>query len=206
MATTLPRIPDPDEDLVAALMPAYPQDELARAVLQWVAAHPEKVAPDPQNRLFHWAAQRNGAAFHAKVHAAVARFWLNPPPADLQTLWDEADGHFRARWGQRYEGITEKGLCAYIRHHRSNYDEVLGQISGGTDLANTAGDTYADLKVHLCCRIVRKYALTLSPCEAAFDTRTRSSWPERFRQIPVPHLEHYTAHLLGLETPDGAYV
>ncbi len=87
----------------------------------------------------------------------------------------------RRSWSERQAGfngkITDRLLWSYIRHHLTNYDEILAQIKRRVG----ESELYENVKVYLCCRIIRNYGLKVDPLYAAFGAAgSYGRVPERF--------------------------
>ena len=169
---------------------------LRERVEQWIAEHQSEItASQPRKQ----AAQR---AVHTKRESAkveIARLVRSlelEPITSRARVRKEAAEFFLERYDDFNGEVTEKGLCSFIRHNYTNYEEILSVVKGKVG----ASDLYVNVKVYLCCRIIAHYGLDVNPLHAAFGERLPyNEIPERFLLPEGEDLEVAVARMLGIE-------
>ncbi len=90
---------------------------------------------------------------------------------------------FLPQRGADFNGeITDRVLWSYISRRLTNYNEILEEIRGKVG----ESELYENVKVYLCCRIIRHYGLQVDPLYAAFGSAgSYGRVPERFIVVNV---------------------
>lgn len=92
---------------------------------------------------------------------------------DEATLELELVAHHQRKYHKKPKVITPRAICSFIRHFYTNYDQVMIAITGGA----AHGELYQDLKLYLCCLIIRHYGLSVDPLDAAFGPYPPARYP-----------------------------
>lgn len=167
-------------------------------VEQWIAKHQNEIADSqPRKQAAQRAIRTKREMARAEIAKHVRSLELEPIVSRAKVRKEAADFFF-----ERYEDfngeVTEKGLCSFIRHNYTNYEEILSVVKGKVG----ASDLYVNVKVYLCCRIVAHYGLDVNPLHATFgEQMPYSEIPERFRLPEGKDLEAAVARMLGIEDP-----
>jgi hypothetical protein len=171
---------------------------LRQRVEQWIAEHQNEIEA---SQLRRHSAQK---AVHTKRDAAkieIARLVQDlklGPIASRARVREEAVAFFLLHYGDFSGEVTEKGLCSFIRHNYTNYEEILSMVKGKVG----AADLYENVKVYLCCRIITYYGLQVSPLYAAFGAEdVLNQIPERFHLPEGEDLQAAVGGMLGIEDP-----
>lgn len=85
--------------------------------------------------------------------------------------------------------LSEKALCAYLRHRYTNYSDLIYSASGNIH----GGSLYENFKVYLCYLIVKHYDLKIDPRIAAFN---QDRYPKRFRVGPDETVDQMILRLI----------
>lgn len=132
----------------------------------------------------------------AKVEIAQLVRMLELRPINRALVRKEAAEFFYSMYEDFSGEVTEKGLCSFIRHNYTNYEQILSVVKGKVG----ASDLYQNVKVYLCCRIVAHYRLDINPLYAAFgEQAVYNEIPERFLVADNKGLEAMVAAMIGLE-------
>ncbi|MBI2349523.1 MAG: hypothetical protein HYV05_12830 [Deltaproteobacteria bacterium] len=133
--------------------------------------------------------QKRGAVVE-ELGRLIASLRIEPIP-DRRALVEGARQRF-SEPGQGYSGYEVKGrvLWSYARHCLTNYDQVRAAVKARVG----ESELYENVKVYLCCRIVREYGLDVDPLYAAFgDNGGYGRIPDRFL---VDNLEAAAAQMI----------
>ena len=178
---------------------------LRKRVEQWIAEHQSEImASQPRKQAAQKAVHTKRESAKIEIAKLVRSLELEPIVSRARVRKEATDFFF-----ERYEDfngeVTEKGLCSFIRHNYTNYEEILSVVKGKVG----ASDLYVNVKVYLCCRIVAHYGLDLNPLHAAFPGTARqgrcgerlpyNEIPERFLLPEGEDLEAAVARMLGIE-------
>lgn len=173
----------------AAPMQLYRRDRVEK----WIAEHGDLLeAAQPRKQAAARVVETKRARARAEVSTLVKSLRLRRI-VDRAELEEMAIRFYYDRYADFAGELTEKGLCSFIRHNLTNYEDILDAVKGKVG----AGELYEDVKVYLCCRIVREYGLTISPLGAAFGDLSLVGGPPKRYQGTC--LEARLARLLGLE-------
>jgi hypothetical protein len=171
---------------------------LRQRVEQWIAGHQEEITQSQSRK------QKAQKAVHTKREAAKAeiadlvRSLELDPIQSLSKVRKEA-AHFFFQCYEDFDGeVTGKGLCSFIRHNYTNYEEILSAVKGKVG----ASELYENVKDYLCCRIIEHYGLEVNPRQAAFgDQLPHNLIPERFQKVKAKNLKRKVIRILGMEDP-----
>jgi hypothetical protein len=171
---------------------------LQQRVEQWIAEHESEITASLSRKQ---AAQRSVRTKRESAKAEIAKLVRRlefAPIISRARVRKEAAAFFLERYANFNGEVTEKGLCSFIRHNYTNYEEILSVVKGKVG----ASDLYENVKVYLCCRIIAHYGLEVNPLHAAFGERlSYDEIPERFLLPAGEDLEGTVARMLGIEDP-----
>lgn len=169
---------------------------LQQRVEQWIAEHGSEIAASLSRKQ---AAQRSVSTKRESARTEIAKLVRRlelAPIISRARVRKEAAAFFMERYASFSGEVTEKGLCSFIRHNYTNYEEILSVVKGKVG----ASDLYENVKVYLCCRIIAHYRLEVNPLHAAFGERlSYDEIPERFLLPVGEDLEVAVARMLGIE-------
>lgn len=142
---------------------------LRERVEQWIAEHQSEIAASqPRKQAAQRAAHTKREMAKAEIAKLVRSLELEPI-VSLASVRKEAADFFFERYDDFNGEVTEKGLCSFIRHNYTNYEEILSVVKGKVG----ASDSYVNVKVYLCCQIIAHYGLDVNPLHAAFPGTAR---------------------------------
>jgi hypothetical protein len=178
---------------------------LRKRVEQWIAEHQNEItASQPRKQAAQKAVHTKRESAKAEIARLIRGLELEPIVSRARVRKEAAE-FFLERYEDFNGEVTEKGLCSFIRHNYTNYEEILSVVKGKVG----ASDLYVNVKVYLCCRIVAHYGLDLNPLHAAFPGTARqgrcgerlpyNEIPERFLLPAGEDLEAAVARMLGIE-------
>ena len=169
---------------------------LRQRVEQWVAEHQSEItASQPRKQAAQKAVHTKRESAKVQIAKLVRSLKLEPI-VSRASVRKEAAEFFLERYENFNGEVTEKGLCSFIRHNYTNYEEILSVVKGKVG----ASDLYVNMKVYLCCRIIAHYGLDVNPLHAAFGERLPyNEIPERFLLPEDEDLEAAVARMLGIE-------
>jgi hypothetical protein len=137
---------------------------LRQRVEQWIAEHQDEImASEPRKQAAQRAVNTKRETAQMEIARLVHKLELEPIVSRARVR-KEAAVFFLSRYEDFSGQVTEKGLCSFIRHNYTNYEEILSAVKGRVG----ASDLYENVKVYLCCRIITHYGLHVSPLRAAF--------------------------------------
>lgn len=146
----------------AAPMALYLQER----VEAWIETHQEVIAAaDTKKRSAAKAITTKRNATRQKVITLLQRLDMRPLPTQAVLVHRVSD-FILARYGEWPSYPTQKAICSFIRHAYTNYETILHELSGMVG----NGDYFYSIKLYLCCRIVKRYALDIHPRAAAGET------------------------------------
>ena len=169
---------------------------LRQRVEQWIAEHRSEItASQPRKQAAQKAVHTKRASARVAIAKLVRRLELGPI-ASRASVRKEAAEFFLERYENFNGEVTEKGLCSFVRHNYTNYEEILSVVKGKVG----ASDLYVNVKVYLCCRIIAHYGLDVNPLHAAFgEWLPYNEIPERFLLPEGEDLKAAVARMLGIE-------
>lgn len=169
---------------------------LRKRVEEWIAEHQGEItASQPHKQAAQKAVHTKRESAKAEIAKLVGRLELDPIVSRARVRKEAAE-FFLERYDDFNGEVTEKGLCSFIRHNYTNYEEILAVVRGKVG----ASDLYVNVKVYLCCRIIAHYELDVNPLHAAFGERLPcNEIPERFLLPKGEDLEAAVASMLGVE-------
>ena len=143
---------------------------LRESVEQWIAEHQiEITASQLRKHSAQNAVHAKRASTRVEIAKLVRRLKLEPI-AGRASVRKEAAEFFLERYNDFTGEVTEKGLCSYIRHNYTNYEDTLAIAKGDV----RASDLYVNMKVYLCCGIIAHYGLDVNPLLAQYQDLSRS--------------------------------
>jgi hypothetical protein len=113
-------------------------------------------------------------------------------------LLREAAEYYRSRYDHWDGDVTDRALCSYIRHHLTNYEDVLAAIHGKVG----ASRLYAAAKLLLCAEIIRVYGLDLDPCVAAFGADANETDTDEDQDADPAQAAREVLGLIGYASPE----
>ncbi len=159
----------------------------------------EIMASQPRKQAAQKAVHTKRGSAKVQIAKLVRSLELEPIVSRASVRKEAADFFFE-RYDDFNGEVTEKGLCSFIRHNYTNYEEILYMVKGKVG----ASDLYVNVKVYLCCRIIAHYGLDVNPLHAAFGERLPyNEIPERFLLPEGEDLEAAVARMLGIEDVAG---
>jgi hypothetical protein len=169
---------------------------LRKRVEQWIAKHQSEImASQPRKQAAQKAVRTKRESAKVEIAKLVRSLELEPIISRARVRKEAAE-FFLERYENFNGEVTEKGLCSFIRHNYTNYEEILSVVKGKVG----ASDLYVNVKVYLCCRIIAHYGLDVNPLHAAFGERLPDNEiPERFLLPEGEDLEAAVARMLGIE-------
>lgn len=152
-------------------------------VTQWITDHPDLIA---QAQIRKAAARkavetkRNNTTSYLRLMLKKVALRPTPPKEELRAYlcWK-----FERNYPEFNGLITERALCSHIRHAYTSYDQIMTHLYRKVG----KGQIYMDVKVYLCCMVVRAYDLKVDPVFAAFG------------KDPTIDRYEWTGHGYGLE-------
>ena len=171
---------------------------LRKRIEQWIAEHQGEITEaQPRKQSAQKAVHTKRESAKVEIAKLVRRLELEPI-ISRASVRKEAAAFFYEQYDDFNSGVTEKGLCSFIRHNYTNYEEILSVVKGKVG----ASDLYVNVKVYLCCRIIAYYGLDVNPLHAAFGERAAyNEIPERFLLPEGEDLKMAVAGMLGIEDP-----
>ena len=169
---------------------------LRNRVEQWIAEHQSEITESqPRKQAAQRAVHTKRESAKVEIAKLVQRLELEPI-ASRASVRKEAAEFFYEQYEEFNGEVTEKGLCSFIRHNYTNYEEILSIVKGKVG----ASDLYVNVKVYLCCRIIAHYGLDVNPLHAASGERAAcNEIPDRFLLPAGEDLETAVAGMLGIE-------
>jgi len=169
---------------------------LRNRVEQWIAEHQSEITESqPRKQAAQRAVHTKRESAKVEIAKLVQRLELEPI-ASRASVRKEAAEFFYEQYEEFNGEVTEKGLCSFIRHNYTNYEEILSIVKGKVG----ASDLYVNVKVYLCCRIIAHYGLDVNPLHAGFRERAAcNEIPDRFLLPAGEDLETAVAGMLGIE-------
>jgi len=141
---------------------------------RWIAEHPDLVqATQAKKKAAAKSVATKRAALRREVAAQIAQFQMRPAPPD-QLLRRQAWDYYHSQFDDFDGRLTERALCAYVRHNYTNYDDMLAAMAGRCGKS----EVYRIAKALVTCRIVREYRLSIHPLYAAFGGEYHRLFPQ----------------------------
>jgi len=86
------------------------------------------------------------------------------PTPQRQALCEEVRQFLSSRQQNLKGEVPDRSLWLYVRRYLTNYDELRSALKAKVGEC----ELYENVKVYLCCQIIREYGLELDPLYAAF--------------------------------------
>jgi len=186
---------EPDELRVNPYYKSAPPMRLySRArIKQWIEENSAMIAAQQGRKR---GAQKSVETKRQKAKVVIARAvaCLRMRTLVSREQLEKSANSFYMKTYDNYGGLTERGLCSYIRHKHTNYERILVLLKGKVG----ADDLYEAVKIYLCCRIIRAYNLQIHPMKAADIWDSSADTP--FSQEELDRVEADMACQLGLGT------
>lgn len=134
----------------------------------WISNNPDAIAKTrKRQRAASKAVEAKREIARQQAAAMVDDLVMRDPPKDIDK---KAFDFYISRYPD-FKGLTQRGLCSFIRHNYTNYDNILQQVRGTVG----AGEWYVAVKLYLCCLIIERYQLDLHPYEAAWGNNIQTT-------------------------------
>lgn len=106
----------------------------------------------------------------------LGSLWIEPVRS-RKALIEEIKSFLSERFQNGDGVVSDRTLWSYIRRHLTNYDEIRAVLKAKVG----ASELYENVKVYLCCRIIREFGLEVDPLYAAFgEAGSYGEIPDRF--------------------------
>lgn len=113
---------------------------------------------------------------HDELANLLGSLWTEPVRG-REALVEEVKSFMSERFQNNDGEVTDRTLWSYVRRYLTNYDEIRAAVKAKVG----ASELYENVKVYLCCRIIREYGLEVDPLYAAFgEVGTYGVIPDRF--------------------------
>jgi len=93
---------------------------------------------------------------------------------DGATMEREADRKMREEYYTYTGVVTERALCAYIRHHHSNYDRIMREVN----YMGTPQPICDAVRYLISAEIIGCYSLRVSVLDAAFGDEIQTTFDD----------------------------
>lgn len=145
--------------------------------------------PEPRHVASNLAVKSEKGLARDELADLLGSLWIEPLRS-REALVAEVKSFLSERFHNGDDAVSNRALWSYVRYYLTNYDEIRSAVKARVG----ASELYDNVKVYLCCRIIRAYGLDVDPLYAAFGAAgTYGAIPDRF---VVGNLEAATTQLI----------
>ena len=153
--------------------------------------------PEPRHLASDHAVKSERGLAHDELADLLGSLRIEPVRS-REALIEEVKNFLSERLQNGRREVTDRTLWSYVRYYLTNYDEIRAAVKTKVG----ASELYENVKVYLCCRIIREYGLNVDPLYAAFgENGSYGRIPDRFT---VENLEATATQLILQEMFKGS--
>lgn len=153
--------------------------------------------PETGHSVSQPAAKSEKGLARDELASLLGSLWIEPV-LSRGALIEEVKDFLRERSQNGDSQLTDRTLWSYVRRYLTNYDEIRAAFQAKVG----ESELYDNVKVYLCCRIIREYGLQVDPVYAAFgESGAYGEIPSRFL---VDNLEATATRLILQELLRGS--